>query len=381
MIDLGLNQNKIKEIKYEVKEGKTVIFKLQNSNLEDVEIVIKSPYSRMTDDEKQEYIEKLRRTETAKTEESVENKNIVGETESNKKEIDLKTLMSETKAKELHDYEPFSCLKKENGMQETLESSRKKEWVDSVKKYPNGVEKECDSVECKMIKSCENKEWQQTLKYKPFEPTNLENTILYGEIIKMARNNKSDNEIIEYIKNKHFIIAGEEDEERIKKLLKTLRECSIKYIINPAKKEEIKDFKDSQDKQDKKFTEEIKSKKDEFLESKKMYEEEIESIKNAIKNDAKKDSDIIKERNEDRTQERYFHGDPNDEYSKIKSFGDVDVEKTEFVDFLKDKPVIPKNAKEFLTKNGMKYIGQMKIDRKTDEIIDFKPNDNNKSDE
>ena len=43
MIDLGLNQNKIKEIKYEVKEGKTVIFKLQNSNLEDVEIIIKSP--------------------------------------------------------------------------------------------------------------------------------------------------------------------------------------------------------------------------------------------------------------------------------------------------------------------------------------------------
>ena len=41
MIDLGLNQYKIKEIKYEVKEGKTVIFKLNNFNLEDVEIVEK----------------------------------------------------------------------------------------------------------------------------------------------------------------------------------------------------------------------------------------------------------------------------------------------------------------------------------------------------
>lgn len=39
MIDLGLNQHKIKEIKYELKEGKTVIFKLNYCNLEDVEIV------------------------------------------------------------------------------------------------------------------------------------------------------------------------------------------------------------------------------------------------------------------------------------------------------------------------------------------------------
>ena len=38
MIDLGLNQYKVKEIRYEVKEGKTVIFKLNNFNLEDVEI-------------------------------------------------------------------------------------------------------------------------------------------------------------------------------------------------------------------------------------------------------------------------------------------------------------------------------------------------------
>ena len=39
MIDLGLNQYKITEIKYELKEGKTVIFKLRDFNLEDVEII------------------------------------------------------------------------------------------------------------------------------------------------------------------------------------------------------------------------------------------------------------------------------------------------------------------------------------------------------
>ena len=39
MIDLGLNQNKIKEIKYELKEGKSIIFKLNDFELEDVEII------------------------------------------------------------------------------------------------------------------------------------------------------------------------------------------------------------------------------------------------------------------------------------------------------------------------------------------------------
>ena len=39
MIDLGLNQYKITEIKYELKKGKTVIFKLRDFNLEDVEII------------------------------------------------------------------------------------------------------------------------------------------------------------------------------------------------------------------------------------------------------------------------------------------------------------------------------------------------------
>ena len=39
MMELGLNQSKIKEIKYEVKKGKTVVFKLNDSGLEDVEII------------------------------------------------------------------------------------------------------------------------------------------------------------------------------------------------------------------------------------------------------------------------------------------------------------------------------------------------------
>lgn len=53
MIDLGLNQYKISEIKYEVKEGKTVIFKLRNFNLEDVEIVETSTDIEYTDPQKE----------------------------------------------------------------------------------------------------------------------------------------------------------------------------------------------------------------------------------------------------------------------------------------------------------------------------------------
>ena len=43
-----------------------------------------------------------------------------------------------------------------------------------------------------------------------------------------------------------------------------------------------------------------------------------------ISEDAEKDSKIIKERIEDRNQDKYYKLDPNDEYSSIKSLNDVD---------------------------------------------------------
>jgi len=100
MIDLGLNQYKIKEIKYEVKEGKTVIFKFRNFNLEDVDIVL----------------------DDAEVVEETKEENTKIEEECEKYE----------KPKELHDYKPFSCLKTEKGMQETLDASRKREWKEDV---------------------------------------------------------------------------------------------------------------------------------------------------------------------------------------------------------------------------------------------------------
>lgn len=101
MIDLGLNQYKIKEIKYEVKEGKTVIFKLRNFNLEDVEV----------------------------------EENIIKEVETIEEKIEECEKCE--KPKELHDYEPFSCLKAEKGMQETLDASRKGEWKEDVITKPS----------------------------------------------------------------------------------------------------------------------------------------------------------------------------------------------------------------------------------------------------
>ena len=116
MIDLGLNQYKIKEIKYEVKEGKTVIFKFNNFNLEDVEIVL--------DDV--EVVEETKE-ENTKIEEDIVDKTLTEEEKCEKCE----------KPKELHDYEPFSCLKAEKGMQETLDASRKREWKEDVITKPS----------------------------------------------------------------------------------------------------------------------------------------------------------------------------------------------------------------------------------------------------
>ena len=42
MIDLRLNESQVQEIKYEIKGNKTVVFKLQNSELIDVEIIEES---------------------------------------------------------------------------------------------------------------------------------------------------------------------------------------------------------------------------------------------------------------------------------------------------------------------------------------------------
>jgi hypothetical protein len=126
MIDLGLNQYKIKEIKYEVKEGKTVIFKLCDFNLEDVDIIDESNCS-----------------EPKESENSVSENGEINVKKLGKEILEyLKEITPNKdehpfsrKPKELHDYDPVSCL--EHGLQQTLEASRKKEWIDDVKENPS----------------------------------------------------------------------------------------------------------------------------------------------------------------------------------------------------------------------------------------------------
>ena len=122
MIDLGLNQYKIKEIKYEVKEGKTVIFKLNNFNLEDVTIE--------TNDDK---IEQSEEPDYHPFSEAEDYKS------DGKKQDDAFSLNNLNKygpAKHLDDYKPVTIFKGEKGMQETLEASRHKNWRESFKENP-----------------------------------------------------------------------------------------------------------------------------------------------------------------------------------------------------------------------------------------------------
>lgn len=118
MIDLGLDQSKIREIKYEVEEGKIIVFKLNNSVLEDVEII-----------------------EEEINEETTQEEQVEEQKEEEKKEFNLNEIMLTTKPKQLNDYEPFSCLKNEKGMQETLEASRHKQWKEDVRNSPSKLSK------------------------------------------------------------------------------------------------------------------------------------------------------------------------------------------------------------------------------------------------
>lgn len=82
-MELPINKYYIEEIKYRLNDNKSVIFKMNNFILKDVEII--------------------------------------------------ETVDNTKKPKELHDYEPFSCLITEAGMQETLNASIKKEWKEKVR--------------------------------------------------------------------------------------------------------------------------------------------------------------------------------------------------------------------------------------------------------
>ena len=286
MIDLGLDQSKIREIKYEVEEGKIIVFKLNNSVLEDVEII-----------------------EEEINEETTQEELVEEQKEEEKKEFNLNEIMLTTKPKQLNDYEPFSCLKNEKGMQETLEASRHKQWKEDVRNNPK-------------------------------KPTKTGNALFPND------DNVADKD--QKYSYKDFCASTNE----IAKFLKQQKYNDLNEDIRFRDKHEKKLVKD------------------------------LVNAKKLIDNYTTKMSAVEKERFADRVRDKYFKLDPNDEYSKIKSLGSIDTSKTEFVEFLKDKPYIPAISKEFLEKNGMKHVGTMKVEKESGKIIEFKPNkENEKSEE
>lgn len=122
MIDLGLNQNNIKEIKYEVKEGKTVIFKLRNFNLEDVTIETNG--------------EKIEQSEEPDYHPFSESEDYKSDSKKQDDAFSLDKLNKYGPAKHLDDYKPVTIFRGEKGMQETLEASRYKNWRESFKETP-----------------------------------------------------------------------------------------------------------------------------------------------------------------------------------------------------------------------------------------------------
>lgn len=253
MIDLSLNQYKIQEIKYEVKEGKTVIFKLHNFNLYDVEIIEETkqekPYceTNMSILDSDVLVDK---------QESDENKSKpVGEMDVKELGKAVMEYLKEKepkegehpfsrKVKELHDYEPTSCLEKEKGMQETLEASRKKEWYEDVKK-------------------------------KPSSPTETGNALI-----------PKDN-------------------------------TYMPLIYKKATKEEINEFRRNQKNKDIETNKTYQNKVDKKLVT------DLVKAKKIIDEYVTKTSGVEKKRFEDRVKDKYFKLDPDDDFSKIKSLGDL----------------------------------------------------------
>lgn len=368
MIDLGLNQYKIQEIKYEVKEGKTVIFKLHNFNLEDVEIIEKARTAfdgnlidkQYADNELDGLDSEIEDNSEAKSDE--------------KEEFNLKKFMSETKAKELHDYEPFSCLKNENGMQETLDVSREKKWKDDVRKNPSKptptgnalikIDNNSDApskpnetklaqkatigeirafnVKQKLYDSKIDTEYRDKIEKKLAKGLIRSKTLIDEYLSKMPKSEKDA--FASRIKENYF---NEEDKyDEFSKILSLnghlnspdLNENEKKTLDASRKKEWEEDIKNHDINPD---NYKMVSLDEKYKDTTK--EEKAEASREIIKKMAKEDSEIIKNRNEDRTKEYYFHGDPNDEYSKIKSFSDVNTGKTEFVEFLEDKPYVVKD--------------------------------------
>ncbi len=256
MIDLGLNQYKIKEIKYEVKEGKTVIFKFNNFNLEDVEIIEKERVC----------CDKSCACHTTKT---VYDGNVADKICATDKQIIDEHVETDNK--------------KIKSRFDDLALDKSKELINKIKDVP----------------------------YKVMEKVGTLYTFDDGAA-------QYETEEDPYVTN---------DERETKKQKKTLDASKKGEWKEDIKNHDINPDNYKMVSLDEKYKDATK-------------EEKMKASGEIIKKMAEKDSETDKKRNADRVKDIYFSDDPNDEYSKIKSFKDIDTKKIEFVEFLKDKPFL-----------------------------------------
>ena len=384
MIDLGLNQYKIKEIKYEVKEGKTVIFKLNNFNLEDVEIVEKERVHYDTTKPICDGIIEDKKYDIAK--------DIVAERQENKEKTEddkcetfsLECLDKYGPKKHIDDYEPISCLRSEKGMQETLEASRKKKWKEDVLNNPskgtptgNAIIKIDDNSDAplkpnetklaqkatigeirtfnakqKLYDSKVDTEYRDKIEKKLAKDLINSKKIIDDYVYKMSLPEKEA--FTNRIREKYFKNGDNYDD--FTNLLSINLSSVSPYDFNEGDKKALDASKKGEWKEDIK-NHDINPDNYKMVSLDEKYkdatkEEKMKVSGEIIKKMTEKDSETDKKRNADRVKDIYFSDDPNDEYSKIKSFGDIDTEKTKFIEFLKDKPKTLKERDE----TGLKSI-------------------------
>lgn len=196
-MELGLNQSKIKEIKYEVKKGKTVVFKLNDLDLEDIEIIC--------------------------TEESAEESTAKADKKYEKTR--LNEIIEAGPPKHLDDYEPICSL--EEGLKQTLVAAKDKSWkntfparkpLDTPSNCPTIIKKDVSSLGVHL--NADKNEVSSFLKKQKADELNLENEYKKRIEKKLAKELIKSRKIINDFTEKMPNIEKEKFINRLQKNLK-----------------------------------------------------------------------------------------------------------------------------------------------------------------
>lgn len=191
-MELGLSQSKIKEIKYEIKKGKTVVFKLNDSDLEDVEIIC-----------------------------AVEN---AAKADKKYEKPSLNEIIEAGPPKHLNDYAPVCSL--EEGVKQTLIAAKDKSWknafsakkpLDATSICPISIKNNVSTLGVKL--NADKDEISSFLKKQKSDELNLEDEYKKKVENKLAKELVKSRKIIDDFTEK---MSNTEKENFIKRLQKNL---------------------------------------------------------------------------------------------------------------------------------------------------------------